>query len=115
MMFNQLTELAGESWGLAELRAAAYRVLARLPGVEFAGEVRDPIGRHGVALVAPVGYTDDIRSRLIIDPHSGGVLATETVLEHRGDWIGAAPGEVVGQVVYVASGWVDQLGRRPSQ
>jgi hypothetical protein len=115
MMFNQLTELAGESWGSAGLRAAAYRVLARIDGVELAGEVRDPLGRRGVALVAPVGYTDEIRSRLIIDPQSGDVLATQTLLARRGDWIDAAPGDVVGQVVYVDSGRVDEVGRRPSQ
>jgi hypothetical protein len=115
MMFNQLTELAGESWGSAELRAAAYRALAHVDGVELAGEARDPLGRRGVGLVAPVGYTDEIRSRLIVDPHSGDVLTTETVLARRADWIDAAPGDVIGQVVYVDSGWVDELGRRPSQ
>jgi len=114
MMFNQLTELASEPWGSAELRAAAYRVLARIPGVELAGEQRDPLGRRGVALVAPVGYTDQIRSRVIIDPRSGDVLATETLLARRADWVGAAPGDVVGQVVDVDSGWVDEVGRRPS-
>jgi hypothetical protein len=115
MMFNQLTELAGESWGSAALRAAAYRVLARVDGVELVGEVRDPLGRRGVALVAPVGYTDQIRSRLIIDPHSGDVLATETLLARRADWIDAAPGAVVGQVVYVDSGWINEVGAARSR
>ena len=114
-MFNQLTELAGESWGAAPLRAAAYRVLARLDGVTLAGDVRDPLGRRGVELDAPVGYTNDARTRLIVDPRSGDVLATQTVLLRDADWIGAAPGAVIGQTVYLRWGWAEELGRASSR
>jgi hypothetical protein len=110
-MFNQLTELASESWGAAPLRAAAYRVLARLNGVTLAGDVHDPLGRRGVGLDAPVGYTHDVRTRLIIDPRTGDVLAMQTVLLRAADWIDAAPGAVIGQTVYVRSGWADELGK----
>jgi hypothetical protein len=111
-MFNQLTELAGESWGAAPLRAAAYRVLARLDGVKLVGDVRDPLGRRGVALDAPVGYAHGAeQTRLIIDPRTGDVLATQTVLLRSADWIDAAPGAVIGQTVYVRSGWADELGK----
>jgi len=114
MMFDQLTELASEPWASPALRAAAYRVLARIEGVQLAGKMRDPLGRRGVALLAPVGYTDQIRTRLIIDPRRGDVLATETLLVHRVGWIDAAPGAVIGEVVYVRSGWANQPGRRPA-
>jgi hypothetical protein len=109
-MFNQLTELASESWGAAPLRAAAYRVLARLDGVTLAGDVRDPLGRRGVELDAPVGYTHDIGTRLIIDPRTGDVLAMQTVLLRAGGWVDAAPGAVIGQTVYRRWGWADELG-----
>jgi hypothetical protein len=109
-MFNQLTELASESWGAAPLRAAAYRVLARLDGVTLAGDVRDPLGRRGVALDAPIGYSHDARTRLIIDPRTGDVLAQQTVLLRAVDWIDAAPGAVIGQTVYRHWGWANELG-----
>jgi hypothetical protein len=114
-MFNQLTELGGESWGAAPLRAAAYRVLARLDGVTLAGDVRDPLGRRGVGLLAPIGYTHDARTRLIINPRTGDVLATQTVLLRAADWIDAAPGAVIGQTVYVRWGWADELGEPASR
>jgi hypothetical protein len=110
-MFNQLTELASESWGAAPLRAAAYRVLARLHGVMLVGDVRDPFGRRGVALDAPIGYTHDAQTRLIIDPRTGDMLATQTVLLRDADWIDAAPGAVIGQTVYVRWGWAHELGK----
>jgi hypothetical protein len=111
-MFNQLTELASESWGAAPLRAAAYRVLARLEGVTLAGHVRDPLGRRGVALDAPVGYAHGAEeTRLIIDPRTGDVLAMQTVLLRDADWVDAAPGAVIGQTVYVRWGWADELGK----
>jgi hypothetical protein len=111
-MFNQLTELAGESWGAAPLRAAAYRVLARLDGVTLVGDVRDPRGRRGVALDAPIGYSHDARTRLIIDPRTGDVLATQTVLLRNVLWIDAAAGAVIDQTVYVRWGWAHELGDR---
>jgi hypothetical protein len=109
-MFNQLTELASESWGAAPLRAAAYRVLARLEGVTLVGDVRDPLGRRGVGLDAPIGYAHDARTRLIIDPRTGDVLTMQTVLLRDADWIDAAPGSVIGQTVYVRWGWAHELG-----
>ena len=110
-MFNQLTELASESWGAAPLRAAAYRVLARLPGVTLVGDLRDPLGRRGVGLDAPIGYSHWERTRLIIDPRTGDVLAQQTVLLRAADWIDAAPGAIIDQMVYVRWGWADELGK----
>jgi len=92
------------------LRAAAYRVLARLDGVKLVGDVRDPLGRRGVGLDAPIGYTRDARTRLIINPRTGDVLATQTVVVHDTDGVDAAPGAVIGQTVYTRWGWTATLG-----
>ncbi|MFJ8581529.1 CU044_5270 family protein [Micromonospora sp. NPDC093277] len=63
-----------------QVRAAAYRMLADLPGVTSLGEVTDQRGRAGVA----VGFARKgdgghwSQARLIIDPRTGQALATES-------------------------------------
>ncbi|HEX4811413.1 MAG TPA: hypothetical protein VFV66_01485 [Nonomuraea sp.] len=65
-------------------RAAAYRLLASLPGVEAAGQVTDVLGRAGQAVeydsgeYTPTGFPGPSRTRLVIDPVSGRPLAIET-------------------------------------
>ncbi|MFC6018730.1 CU044_5270 family protein [Plantactinospora solaniradicis] len=63
----------------AGVRAAAYRMLADLEGVDFLGRVPDREGRSGMA----VAYTrrgDTVwgQIRLIIDPQTGRALAEES-------------------------------------
>jgi hypothetical protein len=113
----------------AELRAAAYRVLARIDGVELGGRRRDAAGRLGTAISAPAGYggpnrntadpadstpnTEESR-RLIIDPRTGNVLAEETVLTKRVAWIDGDPGDVTGSITILEQGWVETLDQRPT-
>jgi hypothetical protein len=59
-------------------RAALYEVASRIPGFAFLGEVRDPVGRSGVA-VAMAQRTDGVRHTLVIEPRSGRLLAEEEV------------------------------------
>lgn len=113
---DRISSLLNSPASSGVLRAALYRVLARLPDVELAGEVRDPLGRGGIGFKSPGGYGDEAvwTSRLlIVDPRSGDVLAEQTVLERRVDWIDAAPGKVIGEIVYVEQGWVDSPEERP--
>jgi hypothetical protein len=58
------------------LRAALYRVIEALPGVQNLGPATDRLGRHGqgIGLV-----TAGARTELIFDPGSTSVLAEETV------------------------------------
>ena len=63
----------------AEVRAATYRMLAGVPGIELLGKVADQGGRSGFA----VAYTrrGDAgwgQLRLVIDPGTGTVLAEES-------------------------------------
>jgi hypothetical protein len=55
------------------VRAALYRVAASLPGVEYDGPARDPLGRAGVAV--SVGRSDS-EMRMIFDPHTGALLSS---------------------------------------
>ncbi|MER7890179.1 CU044_5270 family protein [Micromonospora sp. NPDC094482] len=94
-----------------EVRAAAYRVLAALPGVRGLGVVHDMHGRPGQA----VAYTQDspgngrVEVRLIIDPDTGQALGKELrAVQPRGraSWI--APGALFAyQLVLVSEGTDD--------
>lgn len=113
---DRISSLLNSPASSGELRAALYRVLARLPDVELTGDVRDPLGRSGIGFKSPGGYGDEpvwTSRLLIVDPRSGDVLAEQTVLERRVEWIDAAPGDVIGEIVYVEQGWVDSPEERP--
>ena len=113
MVFNQIEDLLTNPYGSGALRAAAYRVLARMKGIELRRPMRDPIGRRGTAIDFPTGYTFAIRHRLVIDPTSGAVLAEETLLGRPNPEVAGKPGRILGEVVYVRSGWVDRIGSKP--
>jgi hypothetical protein len=88
-----------------EQRAALYEVAARIPGIEFIGEVRDPVGRKGVA-VAMAQRSDGVRHTLVIDPVSGMLLAEEEVTLAE-NFYGYPAGTVVGyKTVAAAPGWM---------
>jgi hypothetical protein len=62
-----------------EVRAAAYKLLAGVPGITSLGRVTDATGRRGIA-VAFVHHGDGggtVQVRLIIDPATGSALAQE--------------------------------------
>ena len=60
----------------AGLRAALYRVIESLPGVQNLGPSTDRMGRHGQAVGLVTGGA---RDELIFDPSSTEVLEEETV------------------------------------
>uniref|UniRef100_UPI0013B3709B CU044_5270 family protein n=1 Tax=Nonomuraea lactucae TaxID=2249762 RepID=UPI0013B3709B len=61
------------------VRAAAYRIMADLPGVRLLGEVEDARGRKGQAFTRASEESAGVAgtSRIIIDPDSGLPLAQE--------------------------------------
>lgn len=67
----------------SETRAAAYRLLASVPGVTAVGHVTDVLGRAGQAIeyesgeFAPPNFMGATRTRLVIDPASGKPLSIE--------------------------------------
>ncbi|MFF5279692.1 CU044_5270 family protein [Streptomyces sp. NPDC000133] len=67
------------------VRAAAYRVMADLPGVRVVGRVTDPLGRKGVGVEFPDTYRTPLgstRQRLVVDPSTGAMLSEDVVLVH---------------------------------
>jgi hypothetical protein len=128
-MFNAVSGIVHSPYASAELRAAAYRVLARINGVELGGRRRDAAGRLGTAISAPAGYggpnestadpadstlNTQERRLLMIDPKTGNVLAEETVLTKRVAWIDGDPGDVTGSITILEQGWVETLDQRPT-
>ena len=100
-----------------QVRAALYRLIQGLPGIEALGPMTDRLGRHGTG----VGFTQyGVRDVLIFDP------ATSAVLEREGIAVDPAKidmppgearfsaGEVINYTVYEASGVVNSIGAVPS-
>ncbi|MEH0830128.1 MULTISPECIES: CU044_5270 family protein [unclassified Micromonospora] len=78
-----------------EVRAAAYRMLATVPGVRGLGAVHDMRGRPGQAVAFAQENPRNGRSevRLIINPDTGQALAKEMrVIKPGGSWPWIAPG-----------------------
>jgi hypothetical protein len=100
-----------------QVRAALYRLIQGLPGIEALGPMTDRLGRHGIG----VGFTEyGVLDVLIFDP------ATSAVLEREGIAVDPAKidmppgearfsaGEVINYTVYAASGVVNSIAAVPS-
>ncbi len=70
--FVQIGDLLRETDAPPALRAALYRVAETIPGVQVLGAVRDARGRPGLGIVDVRG---NVRDELIVDPHTGVLLA----------------------------------------
>ncbi|MER6140409.1 CU044_5270 family protein [Streptomyces sparsogenes] len=105
----------------AEVRAAAYRVIAGLPGIRSLGEVTDPLGRKGVGFALPATDRPDYgtaRSELIVDPATGALLSDREVLTEpnaKAAEAGLTAGTVVNYTATVTSEWTDRQLETPEQ
>ncbi|MES4901754.1 MULTISPECIES: CU044_5270 family protein [unclassified Streptomyces] len=103
----------------SEVRAAAYRVIADLPGIRSLGEVTDPLGRKGVGFALPATDRPDYgtaRSELIVDPATGALLSDQEVLTKpnaKAAEAGLTAGTVVNHTATVTSRWTDRQLKTP--
>ncbi len=114
-LFVEVADLL--AWGDAspELRAALYRVVAGLSGVEAIGEVRDPLGRLGTGVAMTYSSSGStIRTVMIFDAQTSQLLATEDILMERAPWIDAPAGTRVSFVAYLSSARTDSVETVPS-
>ncbi|MBB6345668.1 hypothetical protein FHU36_002177 [Nonomuraea muscovyensis] len=98
-----------------KVRAAAYRVLAGLPGMRAGGETVDALGRRGQALDLSRARYDGERVawRLLIDPDKGLILARETTSAET-----TADGrrvELRHSTAYQAVGWTKERPELPAR
>lgn len=99
----------------AELRAALFRVLAQLPGVQLLGHQRDRLGRSGIAVaVTPRGGPARVREELLFDPATSNVLQTEMVQLRGAPGGPAVPaGTVLEYTDFLSRGVVSSITRLP--
>ncbi|MEU2622977.1 CU044_5270 family protein [Streptomyces sp. NPDC007157] len=96
------------------VRAAAYRVMADLPGVRVIGHVTDPLGREGVGVEFPKAYPTPLgttRERLVVDPSTGAMLSDQTLLlepSARAKKAGLKAGTTVSNDATTRMGWGEQ-------
>jgi len=101
------------------VRAAAYRVVAELPGVRSLGEVTDPLGRKGIGFALPATDRPDYgtgRSELIVDPATGALLADQETLTKpnaKAAEAGLTAGTVVNYNATVTAKWTDRQLKTP--
>ncbi len=109
--FTIVGDLLRETVGAPQVRAALYRVAARLGGVELIGSETDRAGRTGTA----VAMTSDQSSRglerrvLIFDPSTSMLLEEQDVLLHHVDWLDADPPMEIGYATYLVSDIVQTI------
>jgi hypothetical protein len=108
--FTVIGDLLREAPVPPRIRAALYRAAGRIHGVRLVGEVRDPVGRTGLAIALTA---NDTRRELIFDPKTSALLAEREVLIHRVKWIDAPAGATIGSSTYLKSGVVDSTHDRP--
>ncbi|MGI5208121.1 hypothetical protein ACQEU6_41935 [Spirillospora sp. CA-108201] len=85
-------------------RAALYRILARTPSVRVTGQIKDRLGRPGVAITAR-----GTSVRLVVDRKSAQLLDFE-------DRSSAVPGKPAGSeyLAFESQGWVNKIGAVPA-
>lgn len=109
-MFVIVGDLLRETAAPPALRAALYRVAARIPGVELVGSVTDRAGRRGVAVAKTTShFGGKQRMVLIFDPATSALLAEERVLLEQVDWLDARPPVAIGYTTYLESRIVPAL------
>jgi hypothetical protein len=104
-----LTVMNGDSIRPA-VRAAAFRVLANVPGVRMQPGVTDPEGQTGTAIWQDSWIGAYLRYEttfVIIDPQTGNVLGSETVAQTP--VMGARPGTVLYYSAITNARWTNQL------
>jgi hypothetical protein len=94
------------------VRAAAFRLLAGLPGVVSQGTVQDSQGRSGTAIaLLDNGSGVDSTLQLVVDPGSGKLLS------RRLNAVSSTDGKPVKRatITYLSVGWTNQKPVRPSR
>lgn len=89
----------------APLRAALYRALALVPGIELVGAITDSLGRPGEA----VAFTDHgVEDELIFDPRTATMLEERTIAA-AGNPPEYAAGTIIASTTYIQRAITDKI------
>ena len=114
-VFGRVGELLARGDASPGLRAALYRVVAQLPGVELIGDTTDPSGRPGIAVAMTYDESGAaVQVVMIFDADTSALLAQESVLLERASWVDASPGTRLSFVTYLEAGWTESVLAPPS-
>ncbi|MEV4184230.1 CU044_5270 family protein [Streptosporangium canum] len=99
----------------SDLRPAAYRALAKVPGTRVLQDVLDVTGRRGLGITwEPESEFGGSEMVLILDPHTFAYLGTRHTYVEDGGRDGVAKGEkIVDWVARLAVGVTDTAGAQP--
>jgi hypothetical protein len=105
ILYNDaLGAMDGGSPTTPAVRAAAFRLMASLPGIRMKPNVQDPVGRTGTALILGQFGGPNL-TLLIVDPATSAALCVEEVEVHPVNY--AAAGTVLDYTLFVSSGWTN--------
>jgi hypothetical protein len=108
-LFQSASGLVTEMPAAPGVRAAAYRMLADLPGITVVQETRDPLNRKAVALTMRHTEGDgEYETRLLLDPKTWNGLAVENYIvdDSRRPW--AVAGLRWHYTAVESAGWVGE-------
>lgn len=111
-MFTEIGDLLREDPIPAKVRAALYRVAARIPGIQVLGLTRDGIGRPALA-IALNDTLYGMRSELLFDPKTSRLLGERSVVVKPPPAYRVKPGTVQSGATYITSGIVERIGQVP--
>jgi hypothetical protein len=109
-MFVIVGDLLRETGAPPALRAALYKVAAKIPGTELVGPVTDRAGRPGVAVARTLEYTGAKQRKIyIFDRSTSMFLAEEEILLERAGSLDAKPPGTIRYTLYLESKMVPAL------
>ncbi|GLW11220.1 hypothetical protein Misp01_63480 [Microtetraspora sp. NBRC 13810] len=114
-LFQVTSGLLSEMPVKPAVRAAAYRVLAGIPGVRSLGEVTDVLGRKAQGIArTETGRTGRYERQLLVDPETG-VLQTDQIVavEPTGPNAWAKPGTITWWSATTTATWTDDKPVKP--
>jgi hypothetical protein len=101
-----------------QVRAAAFRLFAGLPGIRSVGKVQDASGRTGIGLAARATMQDGSATTfdevLVLDAKTYQVLGDQrVVVKAGGSDRGMKPGTILYHDVVLQAGWTNQTPHHP--
>ena len=113
-MFTVIGDLLRRDPVPAPVRAALYRVAARIPGIRALGLTHDGLGRPALAIALNDTLYGE-RDELLFDPRTAGLLGETSVVVKPGPRYHVKPGTVRTGSTYITSGIVQRIGRHPDR
>lgn len=112
-MFTVVGDLLREDPVPARVRAALYRVAARIPGIQLRGLTHDGLGRQALDVALNDSF-DGNREELLFDPRTANLLGERTTVVKPPPKFHVTPGTVVYESTYISSRIVSRVRQPPA-